>query len=150
VLVSTPHPHPKSSSTFTMAFKLHGWSISTCTRRVALIAKERNVPYEIINVNLQAGEHKQPAYLAHQPFGQIPYISVRRSHSPLALSFPSLMRCRTFPGYRRVAGRRLRAVRVACYRSLPRDPRVRPRANPHGAQGTRQVRASGGRRIFRV
>ena len=93
-LLSTPHPHPKSSSAFTMAFKLHGWSISTCTRRVALIAKERNVPYELIQVNLQGGEHKQPAYLAHQPFGQIPYISVRRSASPLILSFPSLM---TFP-----------------------------------------------------
>jgi len=49
--------------------------MSTCTRRVAVIAKERNIPYELIQVNLQGGEHKQPAHLAHQPFGQVPYIS---------------------------------------------------------------------------
>jgi Glutathione S-transferase, N-terminal domain len=58
-----------------MAFRLYRWSISTCTCRMALKAKERNLPYELIHVNLQAGEqHKQPAYLAHQPFGKIPYI----------------------------------------------------------------------------
>jgi len=32
-------------------------------------------PYELITVNLATGDHKQPSYLAHQPFGQIPYIS---------------------------------------------------------------------------
>lgn len=61
-----------------MAFKLHGSSLATCTRRVALIAKEVNVHYELIPVDFQAAEHKQPAYLQHQPFGQIPYITVRR------------------------------------------------------------------------
>ena len=59
-------------------FKLHGFTMATCTRRVAMIAKERNIPYEIVPVNLAAAEHKQPSHLAHQPFGQIPYISVRR------------------------------------------------------------------------
>jgi len=59
-----------------MAFKLHGAAMSTCTRRVALIAKERNIPYELIPVELTAAEHKQPAHLQHQPFGQIPYITV--------------------------------------------------------------------------
>ena len=59
------------------AFKIHGSPLSTCTRRVALIAKERNVPYEVVVVNLAGGEHKQPPHLQHQPFGQIPYIRVR-------------------------------------------------------------------------
>jgi len=57
-----------------MAFKLYGASLSTCTRRVALIAKERNLNYEVITVDVKAAEHKQPPYLQHQPFGQIPYI----------------------------------------------------------------------------
>ena len=52
--------------------------MSTCTRRVGLIAKERNVPYEVVTVKLMEAEHKQPPFLEHQPFGQIPYIVVRR------------------------------------------------------------------------
>jgi len=59
-----------------MSIKLHGLSLSTCTRRVAVIAKERSVPYELIPVNLQTAEHKQPAHLAHQPFGQVPYLTL--------------------------------------------------------------------------
>ena len=47
-----------------------------------MIAKERNVPYEFILVSFETGEHKQPAHLAHQPFGQVPYIAVRRLSSP--------------------------------------------------------------------
>ena len=68
-----------------MAFKLHGYNISTCTRRVAQIARERNIPYELVSVDLPTGEHKQQAHVAHQPFGQVPYITVRRPsfhHTP--------------------------------------------------------------------
>ncbi|KAI0263541.1 glutathione S-transferase-like protein [Gloeopeniophorella convolvens] len=57
-----------------MAFKLYGVGIFSCTRRVALIAKERGVPYELIPVGVKEGEHKSAAYLEHQPFGQVPYI----------------------------------------------------------------------------
>jgi glutathione S-transferase len=70
-----------------MAFKIHGVSMATCTRRVALIAKERNLKYEVIPVDVKAAEHKQPPHLQHQPFGQIPYMIVR--HFP----FPYLVRC---------------------------------------------------------
>jgi len=55
-------------------FKLHGAPLSTCTRKVAMIAKERNLPYELVLVDLMVAAHKQPAHLEHQPFGQIPYI----------------------------------------------------------------------------
>ena len=68
---------------FTMSFKLYGSPFSTYTRVVAIVAKERNIPYEFIRINLQEGDHKQPAYLAHHPFGQVPYITVRRHSSPL-------------------------------------------------------------------
>jgi len=57
-----------------MGIKLYGAPQSTCTRRVALIAKECNIPYEVVAVNIMAGDHKQAAYKTHQPFGQVPYI----------------------------------------------------------------------------
>jgi glutathione S-transferase len=76
-----------------MAFKLYGFSMSTCTRRVALIAKERNLPYELHVVDLLKGEQKQPGHLAHQPFGVVPYIDVRRFSSPPFLSLQCLMQC---------------------------------------------------------
>jgi hypothetical protein len=67
-----------------------------------MIAKERNIPYELILVNLETGEHKQPAHLEHQPFGQVPYIAVRCLSSPVlprivtmsytsSLTFPPLL-----------------------------------------------------------
>ncbi|EIW77393.1 glutathione S-transferase [Coniophora puteana RWD-64-598 SS2] len=57
-----------------MVLKLHGVSFSTCTRTVAVVAKELNVPYELVNVDFAKGEHKSPAFTAVQPFGQVPYI----------------------------------------------------------------------------
>lgn len=59
-----------------MAFKLHGYPKSTCTRRVALVARERSIPYELIPVSVQTGEHTQETHLSHHPFGQVPYIIV--------------------------------------------------------------------------
>ncbi|KAJ7196325.1 glutathione S-transferase [Mycena rebaudengoi] len=54
--------------------KLYGSRIATCTRRVATVLHELKVPFELIEVNIMEGEHKTPAYLEKQPFGQIPYI----------------------------------------------------------------------------
>ncbi|KAJ7123371.1 glutathione S-transferase-like protein [Mycena epipterygia] len=54
--------------------KLYGLSHATCTRRVATVLHELKVPFELIEVNLMKGEHKIPAFLEKQPFGQIPYI----------------------------------------------------------------------------
>ena len=73
-----------------MAFKLHGSKMSTCVRRAAVIAKERNVPYELIIVDFMAAEHKQPPHLQHHPYGQVPYMSVRpHFYFPLHL-FPRI------------------------------------------------------------
>ena len=102
---------------------LHGFYKSTCTRRVALIAKERNIPYKLITVELGKGEHKGAAYATHQPFGQVPYISVRLSPKLSLQKSDFLM-----PSAHRVARGWLRAVRVARHRSLPRHARFRPRA----------------------
>jgi len=57
-----------------MSFKLYGPNYSTNTRRVAVVAKERNIPYEQIHVELAKAEHKRPEHVEHQPFGEVPYI----------------------------------------------------------------------------
>src|SRR5882757_1803483 len=97
---------------------LHGASLSTCTRKVAMIAKERNIPYELVTVDLRVAEHKQPPHLEHQPFGQIPYIVVR--HIP----FPLHPKAHSYAHFSAVefSGRRwVRAVRVPRHRTVPRD-----------------------------
>lgn len=47
---------------------------STCTQRVLMSAIENGADFEIVTVDLRKGEHKQPAHLARQPFGQIPVL----------------------------------------------------------------------------
>ena len=59
-----------------MVLKLYGSSPSTCTRRVATVLKEKEVPYEFVPVDVMKGENKTLEYLAKQPFGQVPYIEV--------------------------------------------------------------------------
>ncbi|KAG2366645.1 glutathione S-transferase [Suillus spraguei] len=54
--------------------KLYGKPSSSWTRFVGLVFKEKNIPYEMISVDLAKGEQKAPAFLANQPFGQVPYI----------------------------------------------------------------------------
>ncbi|KAF8265883.1 glutathione S-transferase [Lactarius quietus] len=56
-----------------ISFKLFGSPMSTCTRRVALIAKERNIPYTLVPIDFTKAEHKAPSHVEHQPFGQVPY-----------------------------------------------------------------------------
>ncbi|KAI0294647.1 glutathione S-transferase [Multifurca ochricompacta] len=57
-----------------MSFKLYSTSFSDCTRRITLVAKERNIPYEFVPVDFKLSEQKTPAHLEHNPFGQVPYI----------------------------------------------------------------------------
>lgn len=57
-----------------MVIKVHCLPQSTCSRRVLVALEEKNVPYEIVIVNLLADEHKKPAFLAKQPFGKIPVL----------------------------------------------------------------------------
>jgi glutathione S-transferase len=57
-----------------MVLKLVGVAQSTCTRRVATVLFEKKIPFELVGVDFPKKEHKTPAYLAYQPFGQVPYI----------------------------------------------------------------------------
>ena len=57
-----------------MVLKLYGASLSSCTRRVAIVLHEKKVPFEFHPIDFSKGEHKAPAHVAKQPFGQVPYI----------------------------------------------------------------------------
>nr|GMD64031.1 glutathione S-transferase [Ipomoea batatas]GMD70991.1 glutathione S-transferase [Ipomoea batatas] len=55
-----------------MALKVHGSLLSPAVLRVVACLKEKEIDYEFVNVNMQTGEHKQPHFLALNPFGQVP------------------------------------------------------------------------------
>jgi glutathione S-transferase len=57
-----------------MVLKLHTGGISSCGRRVAVILFEKQVPFQLIEPDFAAAEHKSPEWKANQPFGQMPYI----------------------------------------------------------------------------
>ena len=42
--------------------------------RVALVLKEKNIPFEFVPVDILAHEHKTSEHLKNQPFGQTPFI----------------------------------------------------------------------------
>ena len=56
------------------AIKLVGNPVSTCTRRVATVLKEKGIPFELVGIDFAKGEHKSPEFIAKQPFGQVPYL----------------------------------------------------------------------------
>ena len=57
-----------------MVLKLYGAYRSPYVRLVAAVLQEKQVPFELVSVDLPNGEHKSPEYLAKHPFGQIPCI----------------------------------------------------------------------------
>ena len=54
--------------------KLYGNPMSTCTRKVLCTLHETAAPFELVTLDFMKGEHKQPAHVARQPFGQMPAI----------------------------------------------------------------------------
>ena len=57
-----------------MVLTLYGFPMSTCTRLVALVCKEKEIPYTLVSIDLTKGEQKAPGFTKFQPFGQVPYI----------------------------------------------------------------------------
>ena len=57
-----------------MTLKLYGHPASHFAHIVATVLTEKKVPFEYIRVAMEAKEHKSPAFLEKQPFGQIPFI----------------------------------------------------------------------------
>lgn len=54
--------------------KVYGHPLSTCTRKVLAVLAEKGAPADLQVVDFAKGEHKLPAHLAFQPFGQLPAI----------------------------------------------------------------------------
>ncbi|KAG8952803.1 hypothetical protein FRC04_003728 [Tulasnella sp. 424] len=61
-------------ATSTMVLVLHGWHLSTCTRRVKCVLYEKGVEFTLKHVDIMAGEAKTEAYRQIQPFSQIPVL----------------------------------------------------------------------------
>ncbi|KDQ14617.1 hypothetical protein BOTBODRAFT_109850 [Botryobasidium botryosum FD-172 SS1] len=56
-----------------MVLQLHGLDFSTCTRRVAVVAKELDIPYELVPVDMYNAEHKSDAFVTEKhPLGVVP------------------------------------------------------------------------------
>ena len=54
--------------------KVYGPIRAACPQRVLVCLLEKEVDFDIIHVDLDAGEHKQPHFLLRQPFGQVPVV----------------------------------------------------------------------------
>lgn len=54
--------------------KIHHHPLSGHSHRVVLFASLLGVPHELVEVDLMAGAHKQAAFLALNPFGQVPVL----------------------------------------------------------------------------
>ena len=57
-----------------MVLKIYGSLMSTCTKRVVTTLHEKQVPFEVVEVDFAAGEHKSAKYLEKHPFGKIPLL----------------------------------------------------------------------------
>jgi glutathione S-transferase len=58
----------------TPALRLYGFDLSGHVHRVRLMLSLLSLPFEDVAVDLRGGEHKQPAFLARNPFGQVPVL----------------------------------------------------------------------------
>lgn len=67
-------------------FELHGIAFSGPTYKVGLILSVAGEPFDYIHVNMMAGEHKQPAYLSKQRYGQVPLLVDRNNGRHLCQS----------------------------------------------------------------
>ncbi|XP_008789932.1 glutathione S-transferase 3 [Phoenix dactylifera] len=57
-----------------MGLKVYGLPLSTNTVRVVAALNEKGLEYELVPIDLRTGAHKQPSFLALNPFGQIPVL----------------------------------------------------------------------------
>ncbi len=63
-----------SSRSKERVMKLYHHPLSGHSHRAVLFASLLGVPHELVEVDLMAGAHKQPAFLKLNPFGQVPVL----------------------------------------------------------------------------
>lgn len=51
---------------------LYGPAVSTYVRTVRLTMVEKNLDYDLVEIDLSGGEHRTPEYRARHPFGKVP------------------------------------------------------------------------------
>ncbi|XP_073008418.1 probable glutathione S-transferase GSTF1 [Typha latifolia] len=57
-----------------MVMKVYGSLVSSNVVRVLVCLEEAGAEYELVPIDFAAGEHKSPAHLARNPFGQVPVL----------------------------------------------------------------------------
>ncbi|KAL6615177.1 hypothetical protein ACP70R_037447 [Stipagrostis hirtigluma subsp. patula] len=55
-----------------MVIKVYGPAASTNVARVLVCLEEVGLDYELVPVDMTKGEHKSPAHVSRNPFGQVP------------------------------------------------------------------------------
>ncbi|KAL7151228.1 hypothetical protein ABFS83_04G017400 [Erythranthe nasuta] len=55
-----------------MAIKVHCTVLSTAAMKVIACLNEKGLDYEIVPIDMRAGEHKKEPFLSLNPFGQVP------------------------------------------------------------------------------
>ena len=55
--------------------KLHYHPLSTFSRRVRIALLEKRLPCELVVVDMAARAHREPAYLAFNPYGRVPTLA---------------------------------------------------------------------------
>jgi len=55
-----------------MGIKLHYNPLSTFSRRVLIAFAEKQIPHELVVVDMAAGQHRQQPYLSLNPYGRVP------------------------------------------------------------------------------
>jgi glutathione S-transferase len=55
-----------------MAIKLHYHPLSTYSRRVRVALAEKQIPHELVVVDLPARRHREEPYLSLNPYGRVP------------------------------------------------------------------------------
>ena len=55
-----------------MGIKLHYHPLSTYSRRVRIALAEKQIPHELVLVDMPARRHREPPYLSLNPYGRVP------------------------------------------------------------------------------
>jgi len=55
-----------------MAIKLHYHPLSTFSRRVRVALAEKQIPHELVVVDMPARRHREEPYLSLNPYGRVP------------------------------------------------------------------------------
>lgn len=71
---TTMNPTPAQPPRPTQPLRLHAMALSGHCHRVSLLLSLLGLPHETLAVDLRAGAHKSPAFLAMNPFGQVPVL----------------------------------------------------------------------------